>query len=899
MMPALKLIPSWPRRAALALAAAALALAAPRAARADFTTPGARPFTAVAAGSTHTCAVRGDGQVQCWGSNASGQLGNGMDVQATGPDGAVGMSTEDQPMQRPEELGSCTDDAECPEGQCGPQGLCLCSAGYCPSSSTCGGGAVCQPMACSLPGQCPWGYTCSGGACRPWPQPLIPVVPNLTGAVGVAAGDSHTCVLLYGGTVKCWGENSSGQLGTGDFRDSSVPVQVSGIGGAATPAIAIAAGAFHTCALLGDGSVKCWGDANQGQLGNGATSGRSATPVQVVTGGFGFVVNGLRSIAAGGDHTCAIHVSGQVYCWGANFAGQLGNGSTTLQSHPVTASGISPASGYTAIGVSAGRAHTCAQLVATTGGNKTITACWGDNGHGQLGNGGSADSSVPVLLTSYPNVRSVAAGGDHACALFTDGTVRCWGDDAEGQIGNGLSGRLDTASPDLAHAKAGVPTAVTTLPRARALALGAGHSCAVVAGGTVQCWGANLRDQTGDGSIFERTAPSSAAPAAGVSAAAVPQISGGDYHTCATLSTGAVKCWGYDYWGQVGNGQWGGGDVLTPTAVGGVDEVISTCAGQDHSCALRADGSVWCWGLNNHGQIGNGASGTVGIPAPSRVRASFLTYLGNAAQIACAGFHSCALLGDGTVKCWGDDDSGQIGNGGAVPGSDALYPSTVITASGAPLSGVTEIQTGLAFTCAVAQGGAVSCWGNNSAGQLARTGGSQSSAVSVTLGAPVKSLGLGGYHACVVLASGAMQCWGSDVYGQLGDNKSGAPLGTPVNVLSLGGKAISAGGGGYHTCALLADSSMRCWGEGTYGELGDNSSAEADTPATVDWLLWGWPQTQYFATALGVGGWHGCALTVDGSGRCWGYDYHGELGNNATGSSPYYAYYTAQYTALP
>lgn len=248
-------------------------------------------------------------------------------------------------------------------------------------------------------------------------------------AKAVAAGDSFACALESGGTVRCWGRNNYGQLGnsfTGTCFSgpcSVTPVAVSGI----TNATAIAAGDRHACALLSDGVVQCWGRNDYGQLGNGTTMD-SSVPVTVAG-----ITDATSVAAASSLHACALLAVGTVQCWGDNANGELGNGTTTSSAVPVTVAGISDA-----MIVSAGSAHACALL---SGGQ---LQCWGDNEYGELGNGSMLTTfplgiSTPVTVSGISNATAIAAGFEETCALLSTGSVQCWGYNSDGQLGDGTT----------------------------------------------------------------------------------------------------------------------------------------------------------------------------------------------------------------------------------------------------------------------------------------------------------------------------------------------------------------------------------------------------------------------------------------------------------------------------
>ncbi len=373
----------------------------------------------------------------------------------------------------------------------------------------------------------------------------------------IATGVLHSCALVAGGTVKCWGYNFYGQLGNGATLpgvDSLVPVVVTGLSGV----IQISAGGYHTCALVAGGTVKCWGSNSSGQLGNGLSGVGSLVPV-VVTG-----LSGVIQTAAGGDHSCALVLSGIVKCWGSNSFGQLGNGATLPGVDslvPVVVTGLSGV-----IQIAAGKNRSCGLV---TGGT---VKCWGYNFYGGLGNGLSGaltDSSVPVVVTGLSGVTQIVAGGDHSCGLVAGGTVKCWGSNSFGQLGNGAT---------LPGVDSSVPVVVTDLSGVIQISAGGDHSCGLLLGGTVKCWGSNSFGQLGNGLSGALT--DSSVPVVVSTLSGVTQIAAGGFESCALVTTGAVlmltvvvKCWGYNLYGQLGNGS-SGGSSSVPVVVSGSSGVV-------------------------------------------------------------------------------------------------------------------------------------------------------------------------------------------------------------------------------------------------------------------------------------------------------------------------------------
>ena len=339
----------------------------------------------------------------------------------------------------------------------------------------------------------------------------------------------------------------------------------------------------------------------------------------------------ITQVTVGDSHTCALTREGAVKCWGINGAGQLGDGSMTNRSTPVDVSGL--ASGVSAI--AAGEAHTCA---LTRNGE---VKCWGFNAHGELADASLTNRTTPVDVGGLAGVSAITAGNDHTCALVSGGGVKCWGRNDAGQLGDASLTANRTAPVDVIGLGSGV-TAITA---------GGEYTCALTSSGAVKCWGFNGFGQLGDGSLTTRTTP---VDVSGLGSG-VTAIAAGGVHTCALTSSGAVKCWGNNVFGQLGNA-----DLIsnrtTPFDVDGLGSGISAIvAGSHHTCALTIGGAAKCWGRNANGQLGDTSKMDRSTPADVSGLGS------NVSAIAAGGAYTCALTSDGAAKCWGNKE-GPLGS---------------------------------------------------------------------------------------------------------------------------------------------------------------------------------------------------------------------------------------------
>ena len=684
-------------------------------------------------------------------------------------------------------------------------------------------------------------------------------VNGITDATAIAIADAHSCALHQDGTITCWGSNEQGQLGNGtngEDADSAVPVRVNGI----TDATAIAIADAHSCALHQDGTITCWGNNEQGQLGNGTQDeDGSLVPVRVEG------ITDATAISAGRYHSCALHQNGTITCWGHNNWGQLGADTTDtldISSVPVQVEGIDDAAAITA-----GWDHSCA--LHQTG---SIT-CWGKNNWGELGNGQTIQSSenntsdTPVQVVGITDATAITTGRHHSCALHQDGAITCWGINWNGQLGNGTKTPYlidDSADPS-------VPVRVTGIVDAIAITAGWDHSCALHQGGNISCWGENDAGQLGNGQSTgylkstgdwkDGTTDSSVPVGAdGITDATAITADGG--HSCALHQDSTITCWGNNWNGQLGNGAKSYFSSL-PVEVGGITDATAIAAGFDHSCALHQTGAVSCWGANSDGQLGNGQSGEdADSSVPVRVNgitdATAITAGGNQFNS-----HSCALHQTGAVSCWGANDAGQLGNGQSGEDADSSVPVRV---NG--ITDATAITAGSYHSCALHQDGAISCWGHNHYGQLGNGTTLDSSvpvgvlgitdATAITAGGNLNS------HSCALHQTGAVSCWGNNQLGQSTGKltNDSADSSVPVGVNGIAdAAAITAGWD--HSCALHQTGTITCWG-------GWGASSFVP-PLEVEGIS--------DATAITAGLVHSCALHETGTVSCWGVNGAGQLGN--------------------
>jgi alpha-tubulin suppressor-like RCC1 family protein len=383
---------------------------------------------------------------------------------------------------------------------------------------------------------------------------------------------------------------------------SPTPTEARPVRPAAGPTVtSVSAGVDHTCARTSDGAAWCWGGNGSGQLGDGTTTA-SLRPVRVTKKG-GAPLAGVTAVSAGFDHTCARTSDGAAWCWGQNYFGELGDGTTTDRHRAVrvTKSDGAPPTGVTA--VSAGVGPSCART------SDGAAWCWGGNWDGGLGDGTTTHRSRAVRVTrkggaNLTGVTAVSAGDNHSCGRADDGAGWCWGANWYGQLGDGTT--EDRTRAVRVTMPGGAPLTGST-----GVTPGGTFSCSSTAGGAAWCWGGNWNGELGDGTTTHRSRAVRVTKIGGAALNGVTEVGTGGMHSCARRSDGTAWCWGSNWAGRLGDGSTTDRHrAIRVTKKGGASltGVTAVSAGDAHSCARGSDGTVWCWGSNMSGQLGDGTT---------------------------------------------------------------------------------------------------------------------------------------------------------------------------------------------------------------------------------------------------------------------------------------------------
>ena len=541
-------------------------------------------------------------------------------------------------------------------------------------------------------------------------------------------------------------------------------------------------------------------------------------------------------VSAGGSYTLALKSDGTVWAWGRNNYGQLGNGLFNSSETLIKVIGLSDVKA-----IFAGDFQSLALK------NDGTVWAWGRNDYGQLGDGTKTNRSTPIQITGLSGVTAISAGGWHSLALKNDGTVWAWGRNDSGQLGDGTTSNKST------------PAQVTGLGGVTAISAGSSHSLALKNDGIVWAWGNNnYYGKLGDGTTEDKSTPVQVKVLSGITA-----ISAGSSHSLALKNDGTVWAWGYNYYGQLGNGATMNSSPVQAKVLNGV---VAISAGGSFSLALKNDGTVWAWGSNSFCQLGDGAMF-------QRTTPIYVTGLDGMKNISSGDRHSLALKNDGTVWAWGYNHYGQLGN------ITAAIKSTPLQVTG--LSDVKAISAGDSHSLALKNDGTVWAWGYNNCGQLGDgTTTNKSIPVQVTGLSGVTAISAGDSHSLALKNDGTLQAWGYNEYGQLG---LPFPKNSSIPVLSQKKTKLyppeplviqDFASGGSHTIVLTDEGEVWAWGHNGYGQLGDGTNMDSSEPVLVKGL------THVVAISAGLN--HSMALKSDGTLWAWGQNNYGQLGDGTT-----------------
>lgn len=687
----------------------------------------------------------------------------------------------------------------------------------------------------------------------------------------VSAGANHTCAI-QSGALLCWGANASGQLGNGATQTNVLtPVQVFSSG-----VTQVSLQGNNSCAVVNE-ALYCWGNNTNGQVGNGVVSAVVSSPFQVFS-------SGVTRVETGQFHSCALHL-GKLKCWGANSSGQIGNGttsSTVLVPFEVFQNSIT--------GFAIADHATCAIV------NSSLN-CWGTQSNGILGNGQTAgSSSTPSVILN--SVRKVQMYGSHACAILLDQSLKCWGTGLNGIKGDGTApATLSTPTlvlNSVSDIRTGLinvcamidnelkcwgkntnrilglgdtanhftPTRIlgplyfnqsyansATLPGYSPLSLGDHESCLIEYGGSLKCWGRNTNGQVGNGVLgVPQIAPFEIFPSG------VTQVSVGTTTTCAIRNT-ALYCWGKNINGLIGGATSAGSpsNFISEPRLLFAGGVSSVSVGSSHACAVVND-SVACWGLNSSGQLGNQVN-----------PGNFISYLpvisqfnASALQVSVGLAHTCVLLSDGSLHCWGSNYTGQVGNGSIT--TNVLIPYPVFT------SGVSQFWVSENSSCAIHQS-KLKCWGSNDNQWIMASPDAAIMQPHEVFSESVDQVSFMNSSACVRLPDASLKCWGANSYGKVGNGSISLSESVPFLTLESDVNYISQGK--YHVCAIKSEA-LYCWGLNENFEHGNKLPSEMTLAQPYEVFSSGVTRAALTNTST-------CVLH-ENQVKCWGGNEKGQVG---------------------
>ena len=928
----------------------------------------------VSSGGDYSCALTSGGEVRCWGYNNRGALGNKATKTSGGYNVVTGEKYESAPVKVVADSAGASYlsgivqissgwehtcaltsagqvkcwGSDCAVGQLGQGGYCSQSRTYPVDVEKSGGGSLDRIVqvsagkehtcALSIVGQvwC-WGRYEEGQLTQTASSTRATLATSLRDITQISAGENHTCGLNTAGNVQCWGAGARGRLGHNSETGGATPVSVVDVGGANTlgSIVQVSSGKKHTCALASNGQVTCWGEGADGRLGNNA-SVNSLSPVLVLGEGVGGAspLTGIVQISSGLEHTCALHVSGDIKCWGKGSDGRLGHGGNENKNFSIGVLATSEESspffnigsylrGYACSGSTCGVDNISLSLtspVSSPGTSSSVTVTV--SGYSS----GDRVSLYPDASCARTALGSVTTGtsGTVSMASLSEGSHRFYFQVTSSGVNSACSisflsyeRDITPPSPPSIVMEGGVSDGFSPTPFVSVL--GEGDRVRVYKGDRT-CGSAN---KVGEGRLQGGRAVVKVAQLASLGvyqfyATAVDEvgnesscssppttyrlrelnsgilllkkISSGSRHSCVVTESGGVKCWGQGGRGRLGNGADDDSnnqvDVLGIAGTGTLGDIVQISSGGKHACALNTSGQVMCWGEGSHGRLGHDGTSDSNFPV-TVVGTTGSGILSNIVQISSGREHTCGVASNGQVMCWGRGDDGRLGNNSA---SHSSRPVIVVGTSGnGVLGSIVQVSSGLRHTCALGSDKRVLCWGEGGDGMLGdnQTGDrNYPGLVSDAQGSTnplenIVQINSGDSHVCALVINSEVKCWGSGASGKLG-HRATANKNYPVSVVKgergsdVLTDIIEISLGESHSCALSVNGQVKCWGEGQYGRLGHNSEDDKSYPVSV--MLGSNPLDDI--VEVSSGGVHTCALSAKNQVVCWGAGGQGQLGND-------------------
>ena len=795
-------------------------------------------------------------------------------------------------------------------------------------------------------------------------------------AIDISLGGEFTCALLKTNKVKCWGYNRFAQLGLGSsglHTNILEPPDETINFGTSIKIIDIESGYRHSCALFETGRAKCWGQNHDGELGLGH-SNDIGDDEQLDNIDFIKFDKKIISLSLGGSHSCALLDNNEIKCWGWNPSGQLGLGHRQRVGDSqlsLPSSFLSVSLGGQAIGIGTGEDFNCAIL------NNGQAKCWGENRYGQLGLRHFRDigddefpSSIGTLNFGERRVRKISSGNISSCALLDNGDVRCFGANSSGSLG---LGHTDSLFNSQFNSQSLIGDAVNLSESAIDISTGYSFSCALLKSGKLKCWGDNSGGQLGLGHTNnigdDETLQNVASPDTGGNIAPVyprfsfspinPKVSNQvSFNAGDSFAKNPITSYAWDFGGgstatgvsvnktftsagnhtvrltvtdNQGNSQFQEKVVLVESVNGRLimperQQIYKTQKNKPFILTLMGaensrEGATLSYSIVDIPSSGTlseclGISGSPGLsckytPVQDFVGTVSFSYKGNdgtddsinranvririleprptVIKIASSNNHACALYDNKKIKCWGHNLYGQLGYGrnvGNIGDNETVESQNFIDVGG----NVIDVATGDNHTCALLENKSVKCWGDNRSGQLF-LGSIQNifspSNKALELGFRVKQIAINGDTNCVLSEQGLVKCWGENDSGQLGIGSTDAwgdseyETFEKLPFLALGRKAKKISVGKNHACAVLDNSSLKCWGNNLYGQLGyghTNNIGDNETLSSISEISLG--TTAVVDLFLGLG--NTCVLLSDKNAKCWGRNNSGQLGYGHT-----------------